>query len=88
MYFVWVFSKMKEFALKGSKFFTFRVDPFTEGRHNNSDRFASPENKKQKHVCHGEIRQLVCVGVLRLSQSNGVILSVVSLPNHMFTGQA
>ena len=30
----------------------------------------------------------VCVEVLRPSQPNGVMLSVVSLPNHMFTGQA
>ena len=30
----------------------------------------------------------VCVEVLRPSQPNGVVLSVVSLPNHMFTGQA
>ena len=28
----------------------------------------------------------VCVEVLRPSQPNGVMLSVVSLPNHMFTG--
>ena len=30
----------------------------------------------------------VCVGVLRPSQPNRVMSSVVSLPNHMFTGQA
>ena len=30
----------------------------------------------------------VCVEVLRPSQPNGVIMSVVSLPNHTFTGQA
>ena len=30
----------------------------------------------------------VCVEVLRPSQPNGVMLSAVSLPNHMFTGQA
>ena len=30
----------------------------------------------------------VCVEVLRPSQPNGVMLSMVSLPNHMFTGQA
>ena len=33
---------------------------------------------------HGRI---VCVEVLRPSQPNGVMSSVVSLPNHMFTGQ-
>ena len=32
--------------------------------------------------------EFVCVEVLRPSQPNGVMLSVVSLPNHTFTGQA
>ena len=32
--------------------------------------------------------KIVCVEVLRPSQPNGVMLSAVSLPNHMFTGQA
>ena len=31
---------------------------------------------------------IVCVEVLRPSQPNGVMSSVVSLPNHTFTGQA
>ena len=31
---------------------------------------------------------LVCVEVLRPSQTNGVMSSTVSLPNHTFTGQA
>ena len=30
----------------------------------------------------------VCVEVLQPSQPNGVMSSAVSLPNHMFTGQA
>ena len=30
----------------------------------------------------------VCVEVLRPSQTNGVMWSAVSLPNHTFTGQA
>ena len=30
----------------------------------------------------------VCVEVLRPSQPNGAMLSMVSLPNHTFTGQA
>ena len=30
----------------------------------------------------------VCVKVLRPSQPSGVMSSAVSLPNHMFTGQA
>ena len=29
----------------------------------------------------------VCVEVLQPSQSNGVMSSMVSIPNHMFTGQ-
>ena len=29
-----------------------------------------------------------CLEVLQPSQSNGVMLSMVSLPNHTFTGQA
>ena len=33
-------------------------------------------------------RLFVCVEVLRPSQPNGVMSSVVSLPNHTFTGQA
>ena len=37
------------------------------------------------HVEHG---QFVCVEVLQPSQPNGVMLSVVSLRNHTFTGQA
>ena len=34
------------------------------------------------------VRYIVCVEVLRPSQPNGVMSSVVSLPNHTFTGQA
>ena len=34
------------------------------------------------------IPMFVCAEVLRPSQPNGVMSSVVSLPNHMFTGQA
>ena len=33
-------------------------------------------------------QKFVCVEVLRPSQPNGVMSSVVSLPNHTFTGQA
>ena len=39
-----VYSKRKEFAPKGSKFFPFRVEPFSKGRQNNVDRATSPEN--------------------------------------------
>ena len=31
---------------------------------------------------------IFCVEILQPSQPNGVMSSVVSLPNHMFTGQA
>ena len=34
------------------------------------------------------LRCFVCVEVIRPSQTNGVMLSAVSLPNHTFTGQA
>ena len=34
------------------------------------------------------LENFVCVEVLRPSQPNGVMSSAVSLPNHMFTGQA
>ena len=34
---------MKEFAPCGSKFFHFRIDPFSEGSKSNFDRVASPE---------------------------------------------
>ena len=34
------------------------------------------------------VGDFVCVGVLRPSQPNGVMSSVVSLPSHTFTGQA
>ena len=33
------------------------------------------------------IELIVCVDVLQPSQPNGVISSMVSLPNHTFTGQ-
>ena len=39
------------------------------------------------HIYH-MMSLFVCVEVLRPSQPNGVMSSVVSLPNHMFTGQA
>ena len=37
----------------------------------------------------GDVKNMfVCIEVLRPSQPNGVMSSVVSLPNHTFTGQA
>ena len=40
------------------------------------------------NLCFMEIVCFVCVEVLRPSQPYGVMLSMVSLPNHNFTGQA
>ena len=34
------------------------------------------------------VNTFVCVEVLRTSQPNGVMSSVISLPNHTFTGQS
>ena len=42
----------------------------------------------QLHLTYLGDQVFVCVEVLRPSQPNGVMLSVVSLPNHTFTGQA
>ena len=42
------------------------------------------ENKKEV----SKLSLFVCVEVLRPSQPNGIMSSVVSLPNHTFTGQA
>ena len=41
------------------------------------------------HLCVAGNKKVlfVCVQVLRPSQPNGVMSSVVSLPNHTFTGQ-
>ena len=50
------------------------------------------EGRKPQKLSHffkmAEKEQCVCVEVLRPSQPNGVMSSAVSLPNHMFTGQA
>ena len=47
-------------------------------------------NLSQMHylLSHVDTPMFVCVEVLQPSQSIGVISSVVSLPNHTFTGQA
>ena len=45
----------------------------------------SPENRTKTI---GYLFSLLCVEVLRPSQPSGVMSSVVSLPNHTFTGQA
>ena len=37
----WIYSGRKELAPSGTKFFPFRVDPFSEVRQNNFNRFAS-----------------------------------------------
>ena len=44
--------------------------------------------KKHNIPTNKVITDFVCVEVLRPSQPNGVMSSVVSLPNHTFTGQA
>ena len=45
----------------------------------------SLKSNKKKTECH--LQQLfVCVEILQPSQSNGVMVSMVSLPNHTFTG--
>ena len=40
------------------------------------------------NVLEGDSNEFVCVEVLRPSQPNVVMPYAVSLPNHMFTGQA
>ena len=50
---------------------------------NHSIRVAIKASFVSWHIC-----LFVCVEVLRPSQPNGVMSSVVSLPNHTFTGQA
>ena len=45
-------------------------------------------NAVDSHYLLTPWEQFVCVEVLRPSQLNGVMPSVVSLPNHTFTGQA
>ena len=49
-----------------------------------SNSLSDTRQKSQDH----KIQAFVCVEVLRPSQPNGVMSSTVSLPNHMFTGQA
>ena len=39
-------------------------------------------------VCAEQIILFVCVEILQPSQPNGVMSSVVSLPNNTFSGQA
>ena len=42
----------------------------------------------RKYVKSMQLNLFVCVEVLRPSQPNGIMSSVVILPNHTFTGQA
>ena len=57
-----------------------------------SDFFLFPNLKKDIRGLHfrsdGEVCLFVCVEGLRSSQPNGVISSLVSLPNHTFPGHA
>ena len=49
----------------------------------------APETQNYLHLClHCIVTKFVCVEVLWFSQTNGVMLSAVSLPNHTFTWQA
>ena len=48
----------------------------------------SRKNKKNITNLWSAESLFVCVEVLPPSQPNGVMSSAVSLPNHMFTGQA
>ena len=51
------------------------------------DHFLS-QQRQSTHQCSQCFDSwFVCVEVLRPSQPNGVMLSVVSFPNHTFTGQ-
>ena len=52
--------------------------------------FSRKNNKNILNLSSAEFIKrvvFVCVEVLRPSQPNGVMSSVVSLPNHTFTGQ-
>ena len=46
------------------------------------------ESSGKASALHMAMVLFVCVEVLRPSKTNGVVSSVVSLPNHTFTGQA
>ena len=58
-------------------------DSYIPGRRMTMER---PQNSRLKLVAFNCL--FVCVEVLWHSQPNGVMSSAVSLPNHMFTGQA
>ena len=53
-----------------------------------SAEFFVTRNQYPKYDVQPTKCSFVCVEVLRPSQPNGVMSSVVSLPNHTFTGQA
>ena len=59
--------------------------------HNWTDKLSCAQNKT-KHGLNTKKYKIyclfVCVEVLRPSQPNGVMSSMVGLPNHTFTGQA
>ena len=81
---------MKEFAPFGADL-TFKVDTFSEGmwcagkqsESHKTSLLCKKRSKSARGIC-----LFVCVEVLWPSQPNGVMSSAVSLPNHMFTGQA
>ena len=65
------YSKRKEFAPTGSKFFPFTVDPFSEGRQNNmtelpplkDDRCSLSRSVHQQNVIH--IHKHVCISIIK-----------------------
>ena len=58
--------KRKEFAPKGSKFFPFRVDPFSEGRQSNFDRVVSPESVSIHLKEHNVVLQPIDIMILEI----------------------
>ena len=57
------------------------------GKNKNNSNMLSVENFTQSAKRFFFFFFFFCVEVLRPSQPNGVMLSAVSIPNHMFTGQ-
>ena len=76
----------KEVTRKGNNLL-----PFWKWVYSERKEFAPPLGRKFfpfRSVSKEPSLTIVCVEVLRISQPNGVMSSAVSLPNHMFTGQA
>ena len=69
------YSKRKEFAPTGSKFFPFRVDPFSEGMQKQFDRVAS----------HEDVSILLFTIELRCIAFNPVDLELISILLNCFS---